>query len=60
MPGLFATGISERPSMAWPGFAFATSTSVGARSALITRGPTFTPCGMPGPRIRSGTRIDSS
>ena len=60
MPGCCATGISERPSITRPGFAFATSTIVGARSALIDRSLTFTPRGMPGPRIRSGTRIDSS
>ena len=46
--------------MTRPGFAFAASTIVGARSALIARSLTVTPCGMPGPRIWSGTRIDSS
>ena len=43
MPGCCATGINERPSMTRPGLAFATSTIVGARSALIARSPTFTP-----------------
>ena len=46
--------------MVRPGFVFAASTIVGARSALITSGLTVTPCGTPGPRIWSGTRIDSS
>ena len=60
MLGCCATGISERPSMTKRGFAFATSTIVGARSALIDSLLTFTPRGIPGPRIWSGTRIDSS
>ena len=46
--------------MTRPGCAFAASTIVGARSALIARSLTVSPCGMPGPRIWSGTRIDSS
>ena len=35
--------------MTRPGLAFAASTIVGARSALIARSSTLTPCGMPGP-----------
>ena len=58
--GCWITGSSDRPSMSRPGVTPAASTIVGARSALITRGSIVTPGGCPGPRISSGTRIDSS
>ena len=45
---------------ATPGSAPAASRIVGARSALIASSSTLTPFGIPGPRIRSGTRIASS
>jgi hypothetical protein len=57
---LRSVGSSETPSMLRPAFAFAASTSVGAKSMFEICPRTVLPAGTPGPRTISGTRSDSS